>query len=99
MGSEGTPTATAQRRLKFSSVRRLEGPALRAKTADDDALAEVGAFAPIGEALTTAYVAVARRLLLGLETVQDERAQRRAAALRSDTHAGAITRSRGAASS
>ena len=72
MGSERTSAVTSHRRLKFSSVRRLE--------ADGPSPAEAGpAFVSPGEALATAYVAVARRLLLGLETLQDERAARRAA--------------------
>ena len=80
MGSDQAPTRAAERRLKFTSVRRLEGRSVSGERLDAPALP--ASLAAIGETFTAAYVAVARRVLLGLEVVQDGRARRRAATLR-----------------
>jgi hypothetical protein len=82
MGSDHTPTRAAERRLKFTSVRRLEGRSVSGERLDAPALP--ASLAAIGETFTAAYVAVAQRVLLGLEAAQDGRAQRRAAKLRGD---------------
>ena len=82
MGSDHTPTGAAERRLKFTSVRRLEGRSVSGERLDAPALP--ASLAAIGETFTAAYVAVAQRVLLGLEAAQDGRAQRRAAKLRGD---------------
>jgi len=82
MGSDHTPTRAAERRLKFTSVRRLEGRSVSGERLDTPALP--ASLAAIGETFTAAYVAVAQRVLLGLEAAQDGRAQRRAAKLRGD---------------
>jgi hypothetical protein len=88
-----------ERRLKFSSVRRLErqDPSVqRPNTTADNATADIvrsthgGPLAAVGGILTTGYVAVARRILLGFEAVQDARAARRAAALRGSARAKAL---------
>jgi len=50
-----------------------------------------GPLAAIGEIVTTGYVAVARRILLGFEAVQDARAARRAVALRGSARAKALS--------
>jgi len=82
MGSDHTPTRAAERRLKFTSVRRLEGRSVSGERLDAPALP--ASLAAIVETFTAAYVAVAQRVLLGLEAAQDGRAQRRAAKLRGD---------------
>ena len=82
MGSDQAPTRAAERRLKFTSVRRLEGRSVSGERLDAPALP--ASLAAIGETFTAAYVAVAQRVLLGLEAAQDGRAQRRAAKLRGD---------------
>ena len=80
MGSEQTPPPASKRRLKFTSVRRLESRSVSGET--PDAAERPPSLAAIGEAFAAAYVAVARRVLLGLEAVQDGRARRRVATLR-----------------
>jgi hypothetical protein len=85
----------SERRLKFSSVRRLERqdasvPRPNA-TADLVRPTQRGPLAAIGGILTTGYVAVARRILLGFEAVQDARAARRAVALRGSARAKALS--------
>lgn len=80
MGSEQAPPRASGRRLKFASVRRLESRSVSGET--NDALEPPASLAAIGETFTAAYVAVAQRVLLGLEAVQDGRARRRAATLR-----------------
>jgi len=82
MGSDHTPTRAAERRLKFTSVRRLEGRSVSGERLDAPALP--ASLAAIGETFTAAYVAVAQRVLLGLEAAQDGRAQRRSAKLLGD---------------
>ena len=82
MGSDQAPTRAAERRLKFTSVRRLEGRSVSGERLDAPALP--ASLAAIGETFTAAYVAVAQRVLLGLEAAQDGRAQRRAAKLLGD---------------
>lgn len=80
MGSDQALARAAERRLKFTSVRRLESRSLSGERPDASELhASLVAF---GETFAAVYVAVARRVLLGLEAVQDGRAQRRAASLR-----------------
>ena len=83
MGSGQTPGRSAERRLKFTSVRNRESQRAFEETLDVPELR--ASLAAIGEGFTAAYVAVARRALLGLEAAQDGRARRRAAKLRSDT--------------
>ena len=78
MGTAQRAQAT-ERRLKFASVRRRENqvspePAPKRPEPLD--------LAAIGEAFAAAYVAIARRVLFGLEALQDQRAQRRKIALR-----------------
>ena len=99
----GEKARTSERRLKFSSVRRLErqnGP-LRAPDAHarEETSRRTGPLAAIGEILTSAYVAVARRALLGFEAVQDARAAHRAVGLRSSARAKALSSPRSDASS
>jgi len=81
MGRDQAPARTAERRLKFSSVRGLEGRNVSGQAPGDDEFR--ASLVSIGETFTAAYVAVARRLLLGVEALQDGQAQRRAANLRS----------------
>ena len=83
MGSDQAPTRAAERRLKFTSVRRLESRSVSGET--PDAPERSPSLAAIGEAFAAAYVAVARRVLLGLEAAQDGRARRRATKPRADT--------------
>jgi len=94
---------TSERRLKFSSVRRLESQNVALWTADagagTDSSERTGPLAAIGEIFTAAYVAVARRVLLGFEAVQDARAARRAIALRGSARAKALQSPRSDASS
>ena len=101
MASEST--RTSGRRLKFSSVRRLERQDESVQTPTDTANIEHpahgGPLAAIGEVVTTGYVAVARRILLGFEAVQDARAARRAVALRGSARAKALSSPRSDASS
>jgi len=94
MASEST--RKSERRLKFSSVRSLErqDSSLQTPTAYVEAPARGGPLAAIGGILTTGYVAVARRILLGFEAVQDARAARRAAALRGSARAKALSSAR-----
>jgi hypothetical protein len=82
MGSDQAPTRAAERRLKFTSVRRLESRSVPEET--PDAPERPPSLAAIGEAFAAAYVAVARRVLLGLEAAQDGRARRRATKPRAD---------------
>ena len=82
MGSEQTPPPASERRLKFTSVRRLESRSVSGET--PDAAERPPSLAAIGEAFAAAYVAVARRVLLGLEAAQDGRARRRATKPRAD---------------
>jgi hypothetical protein len=93
MASEGAQKS--ERRLKFSSVRRLErqDPSVQRPNATADIVRSTrgGPLAAIGGILTTGYVAVARRILLGFEAVQDARAARRAAALRGSARAKALS--------
>jgi len=102
----------SERRLKFSSVRKLENQQAfvqrsnagsdterLARSSDADRLSRGGPLAAIGGILTAGYVAVARRILLGFEVVQDARASRRAVALRSSARAKAIASPRSDASS
>jgi len=93
----------SERRLKFSSVRRLESQNTSQQTAGAVARIEPAkrgaSLAAIGEILTSAYVAVAGKVLVGLEAVQDGRAARRAAALRRSTRANAASSERSDASS
>jgi hypothetical protein len=85
----------SERRLKFSSVRRLERQ--DASVPRSNAAADLvrptqgGPLVTIGGVLTTGYVAVARRILLGFEAVQDARAARRAVALRGSARAKALS--------
>jgi len=96
-------TRASERRLKFSSVRRLEsqnvsqhslGAVSRIEPANCGAT-----LAAIGGKLTAAYVAVARKVLVGLEAVQDGLAARRAAALRRSARVNAASSTRSDASS
>jgi hypothetical protein len=82
MGSDHAPTRAAERRLKFTSVRRLESRGVSGETLDAPELP--ASLAAIGETFTAAYAAVARMVLLGLEAAQDGRARRRATKLRGD---------------
>jgi hypothetical protein len=94
----------SERRLKFSSVRRFERENVSGQTpnaaesttavnttTDIVRSTRRGPLATIGEILTTGYVAVARRILIGFEAVQDARAARRAATLRGSARAKAIS--------
>jgi hypothetical protein len=85
----------SERRLKFSSVRGLEGRNGPQQTSDTVVLAapekRSGPLAGLGGLLTAAYVAVARRVLIGFEVVQDRRAARRAVALRRSARADAAS--------
>jgi hypothetical protein len=82
MGSEQAPTRTGERRLKFSSVRGLESQGVSRETPETPEFPV--SLAAIGRSLTDAYVAVARRALLGVEALQDGRARRRATKRRPD---------------
>jgi hypothetical protein len=93
----------SERRLKFSSVRRLKsqnvsqqtpGPVVRVEPVKHDS-----ALAAIGGLFTAAYVSVARQVLVGFEAVQDRRAERRATALRRSVRADAASSVRNEASS
>jgi len=88
----------SERRLKFSTVGRLESQtALQHTPGAVPRMEPARRGAPltaIGGILTAAYVAVARKLLLGLEAVQDGRAARRAVALRRSARANAASSAR-----
>jgi len=95
MGSQQSSARGSERRLKFSSVRSLETGISSGEAADGREPAKIPIpLSAIREALTSAYVAVARRALLVLNAVGDERARRRAVALRRQARARAVTLSR-----
>jgi hypothetical protein len=83
----------SERRLKFSSVRKLERQdALIADDTTDAATSKHGGLlAAVGGILTTGYAAIAGRILLGFEVMQDVRAARRAAVLRGSARAKALS--------
>jgi len=93
----------SERRLKFSSVRRLESQNVSQQTPGSVVSVEPvehdSALAAIGGLFTAAYVAVARQVLIGFEAVQDRRAERRAAALHRSVRADAASSVRNEASS
>lgn len=93
----------SERRLKFSSVRRREGHEASQQTAGSvvriEPVKRASPLAAIGGALTAAYVAVARQMLIGFEVVQDRRAARRAVALRRSARADAAASVRNEGSS
>jgi hypothetical protein len=92
----------SERRLKFSSVRTLEGQNASPRTLAAVAGVEPASgraepakrgasLAAIGGLFSAAYVIVARKLLIGLEAVKDGRAARRAVALRRSARADAAS--------
>ena len=96
MASE--PARASERRLKFSSVKRLESQTASQHTPNAVTPIEPAkrgaSLMVLGGIFTAAYVAIARRLLLGLEAVQDGRAARRAVALRRSACANAASSAR-----
>jgi uncharacterized protein (UPF0218 family) len=98
-----TKARESVRRLKFSSVRRREGHEASQRIAGSVVRIEPeerrGPLGAVGGLLTAAYVAVARQVLVGFEVVQDQRAARRAVALRRSARADAVASVRNEASS
>jgi hypothetical protein len=86
MGSALAQTRPPGRRLKFTSVQRLESARDCAEM--PEAASSRAPLVAIGETFVSAYVSVTRRVLLGLEAFQDGRALRRA-----ETHRGRARRS------
>lgn len=93
----------SERRLKFSSVRRLErqnaSPETPGVPARIKPAGRRGSLAAIRDIVPAAYVAVASRVLLALEAVQDRLAARRAVALRNSARAKAASSARSDATS
>jgi hypothetical protein len=91
---------TSERRLKFSSIRRLESHnETQGAVAHLEPAKRGSALAAVGGILAAAYVAVARKVLLGFEAVEDSRAARRAVVLRGSARANAASLARSDASS